>query len=94
MSPDPTARSTTTSGRESTSERARARSAPATAASGSTTSRDGATITTRTPTFAAFCAAVSAAPQVPSGDAGSMRTMTCGATTRAIDSRSCGPGRQ
>lgn len=92
--PPPTPRSTTTSGLERTSARASARSAPATAASGSTISREGATMTTRTPTLAAFCAMVSAAPQVPSGADGRSRTMTCGATTRAIASTSCGPGRQ
>jgi hypothetical protein len=94
MRPPPTWRSTTTSGFEITSARARARSAPATAASGSTISREGATITTRTPTLAAFAAVVSAVPQVPSGTAGRSRTITCGAAARTNASRSPGPGRQ
>ncbi len=51
-------------------------------------------MTTRTPTFAAFCAIVSAPPQEPSGETGSRRTMTCGATARAIASTSWGPGTQ
>ena len=79
-------------GLDSRSPRESDRSAPATAASGSTTSREGATMTTRTPDRAAPWAAVRADPQVASGEAGRTRTRSNGASVRTSGSRSAGPG--